>query len=54
MMLGFPVRFLPTFQIREAVVLSDWFYPEGLMVALIWYAVLIPAAWGAFRRCELK
>lgn len=33
MMLGFPVRFLPTFQIREAVVLSDWFYPEGLMVA---------------------
>ena len=27
---------------------------EGLMVALIWYAVLIPAAWGAFRRCELK
>lgn len=54
MLLGLPVRFLPTFQIREAIVLSKWLYPEGLAVALIWYAVLIPAAWGAFRKCELK
>lgn len=54
MMLGFPVRFLPTFQIREVLINTSFIRTEGIIVAFIWLGILLPASWRVFRKCELK
>ena len=54
MMLGLPVAFLPTFQIREAVSRQELILPESLLTGAVWMAVLIMLAWGKFRKSTLK
>lgn len=54
MMLKLPVGFLPTFQIREAVLSPGFLFPKSLAVAFLWLGLLLFTAWRFFRRCELK
>jgi len=54
MMLGLPVVFLPTFQIREAVSSQTTILPGSLFIGAIWLVTLIILIWGKFRRSDLK
>lgn len=54
MKLGFPVAFLPTFQVREAVSSKAFFLPEALVIGAVWMMVLIGLAWNKFCKCDLK
>lgn len=54
LMLGYPVRFLPIFQIRAGITGVPFMSMEGLLVAALWLGILIPASWLVFRKCELK
>ncbi|MBS7008399.1 ABC transporter permease [Anaerostipes sp.] len=53
MMLKLPIRFLPSYQIREVVTNSGIFSIESLAVALLWNTVLLAASWSIFCRCDL-
>lgn len=54
MMLGFPVVFLPTFQVREAVSNQTMILPRSLFIGAIWLVSLIIIIWEKFRRSDLK
>ena len=54
MMLKFPVAFLPTYQIREAVSSPALFQPLPILIGIIWAAALLLLSWYSFRKCELK
>lgn len=54
MMLNFPVFFLPTYQIREAVSSGKFFQLTALLVGIIWASILIGLSWMRFRKCDLK
>lgn len=54
MMLKFPVAFLPTYQIREAVSSSALFQPLPILIGIIWAAALLLLSWYSFRKCELQ
>lgn len=54
MMLKFPVAFLPTYQIREAVSSPALFQPLPILIGTIWAAALLLLSWYIFRKCELK
>lgn len=54
MMLKFPVVFLPTYQIREAVSSPALFQPIPILIGAIWAAALLLLSWYSFRKCELK
>ena len=54
MMLKFPVVFLPTYQIREAVSSPALFQPLPILIGIIWAAALLLLSWYSFRKCELK
>ena len=53
MMLKLPVRFLPTFQIRQAISTTGPLTFESLAVAFCWGTVLLSVSWNIFRRCDL-
>lgn len=53
-MWGLPVFFLPTYQIREAIISSTAFLPMCLLVGVVWLIVLTAASWRVFRKCDLK
>ena len=54
MMLKFPVAFLPTYQIREAVTSTAIFQPFPILIGIVWVVTLLILSWCSFRKCELK
>ena len=54
MMLKFPVAFLPTYQIREAVISPAIFQPFPILIGIVWVVALLILSWCSFRKCELK
>lgn len=54
MMLDLPVRFLPSFQIRQVISDTEILTFGSLAVSLCWSTVLLLASWKTFRSCELK
>ena len=54
MKLGFPVAFLPTFQVREAISSQAFILPGALIIGAAWIIVLIVLAWNKFCKCDLK
>ena len=54
MMLKFPVAFLPTYQIREAVTSTAIFQPFPILIGIVWVVALLILSWCSFRKCELK
>ena len=54
MMLKFPVAFLPTYQIREAVASTAIFQPFPILIGIVWVVTLLILSWCSFRKCELK
>ena len=54
MMLKFPVAFLPTYQIREAVTSPAIFQPFPILIGIVWVVALLILSWCSFRKCELK
>ena len=54
MMLDLPVRFLPSFQIRQVISGTEILTFGSLAVSLCWSTVLLLASWKTFRSCELK
>ena len=54
MKLGLPLRFLPIFQIRNAVADPRFICGESVIVPLVWGIVLFFASWKVFQQCELK
>lgn len=54
MMLKFPVAFLPTYQIREAVTSIAIFQPFPILIGIVWVVALLILSWCSFRKCELK
>ena len=54
MKLGFPVAFLPTFQVREAISSQAFILPGALIIGAAWIIVLIALAWNKFCKCDLK
>lgn len=54
MMLGLPVAFLPTFQIREAVSSPSFVLPVAFAIGIAWIAVLAACTWRVFYKSELK
>ncbi len=49
-----PVKFLPLYQIREAVKGASGVLSKSLVMAAVWGVVLMAGAWRVFRKCELK
>ena len=49
-----PVKFLPVYQIREAVSGASDVLSKSLTVAAVWGFALAAGAWGIFRKCEMK
>ena len=54
MILKFPVAFLPTYQIREAVTSTAIFQPFPILIGIVWVVTLLILSWCSFRKCELK
>lgn len=54
MLLGLPVDFLPTYQIREAVSRNAFILLSGILDGIVWAAVLIIMSWRKFCKCDLK
>ncbi len=54
LMLKLPVSFLPTFQIREALIIPGFLTVPAFLVAAVWMAVLLSVSWGIFCKCDLK
>ena len=54
LMLKLPVSFLPTFQIREALIIPGFLTVPAFLVAAVWMAVLLSLSWGIFYKCDLK
>lgn len=54
MMLGLPISFLPIFQIRQAISVQEVIIPYSLVVAVMWWCVLIFLSWRKFSKCDLK
>ena len=54
MKLGFPVSFLPAYQIRKAVSTQALFLPSCLLSAAVWAGGMLFLSWHMFRKCDLK
>lgn len=54
MMLGLPLKFLPLWQMREAVVSARLVLPGAFTAGLVWLSVLSAISWGIFSKCDMK
>lgn len=54
MLLGLPVGFLPTYQIRKVVSGAGIWVPAAIAVCLLWAGVLTALSWRRFRTCDLR
>lgn len=54
MKLGFPIAFLPAYQIRKAVGTQILFLPSCLLSAAVWIGGMLLLSWRMFRNCDLK
>ena len=54
MMLGFPVAFLPIYQIRVVVSTPQLWQPEGILVGVVWAGVFFLMAWKIFKKSDFR
>lgn len=54
MKFGYPIAFLPTYQIRAVVSTQAFFMPVSILVACIGGVLSIAGTWSVFHKCDLK